>query len=220
MWTLLGIAVLVAGFAVRLNPLIVIALAVAVTGLFAHLTPIHILEVFGKSFNASRYIAIVFTVLPLIGLLERHGLQEQAKVLIGRLKTATVGRLLLAYLLFRQVTVAFGLPIGGPAQMVRPLLAPMAEGAAEKQAPDLSETEREKIKAMAAATDNVATFFGEDIFIAVASVLLIKGFLEANKIIVQPLEISLWAIPTAILAFFIHGARLLLIDRRLRGRNS
>jgi uncharacterized membrane protein len=33
---------------------------------------------------------------------------------------------------------------------------------------------------------------------------------------VQPLSLSLWAIPTAIIAFFIHGARLLLLDRRLK----
>ena len=50
-------------------------------------------------------------------------------------------------------------------------------------------------------------FFGEDIFIAIGSILLIKGMLEQTGIIVQPLDLSLWAIPTAILAFLIHGAR-------------
>ena len=100
--------------------------------------------------------------------------------------------------------------------MVRPLLAPMAEGAAEKQVPDLADDERDRIKAMAAATDNVGTFFGEDIFIAVSSVLLIKGFLETYHYSAQPFDISVWAIPTAVLAFLIHGARLLLLDRRLR----
>ena len=32
-----------------------------------------------------------------------------------------------------------------------------------------------------------------------------------------PLELALWAIPTAIAAFLIHGARLLLLDRKLGG---
>jgi uncharacterized membrane protein len=32
---------------------------------------------------------------------------------------------------------------------------------------------------------------------------------------VQPFDLSLWAIPTAILALVIHGARLLWLDRRL-----
>ena len=30
----------------------------------------------------------------------------------------------------------------------------------------------------------------------------------------QPLALSFWALPTAIAAFFVHGARLLLSDRR------
>ena len=29
-----------------------------------------------------------------------------------------------------------------------------------------------------------------------------------------PLQLALWAIPSAIAAFFIHGARLLLLDRK------
>jgi len=68
---------------------------------------------------------------------------------------------------------------------------------------------------MAAATDNVGLFFGEDIFFAIASILLIKGFLEENGFVVEPLQLSMWAVPTAILALLIHGTRLLLLDRRL-----
>ncbi|XXU43793.1 DUF969 family protein [Sorangium sp. So ce1014] len=57
---------------------------------------------------------------------------------------------------------------------------------------------------------------GEDIFLAIASILLIKGFLEQNGIFVEPLQLSVWAIPTAVLALLIHGTRLLLLDRRLQ----
>jgi len=32
---------------------------------------------------------------------------------------------------------------------------------------------------------------------------------------VLPTELAMWAIPTAIAAFVIHGTRLLLLDRRL-----
>ena len=42
------------------------------------------------------------------------------------------------------------------------------------------------------------------------------GFLEQAGIIVEPLEISVWAIPTAIAAFAVHGARLLLFDRSVK----
>ena len=74
----------------------------------------------------------------------------------------------------------------------------------------------EKVKAMAAATDNIGLFFGEDIFIAIGSILLMKGVLEGYGIFVEPLHMSVWAIPTAIAAFAIHGTRLWLLDRKAR----
>lgn len=68
---------------------------------------------------------------------------------------------------------------------------------------------------MSAATDNVGLFFGEDIFMAIGSILLIVGFLDQSGIVVEPLHLSVWAIPTAIAAFLVHGARLRLFDRSL-----
>lgn len=76
------------------------------------------------------------------------------------------------------------------------------------------EDTREQIRAMTAATDNVGLFFGEDIFLAIGSILLMKGLLEQYGIILEPLELSVWAIPTAIAAFVIHGFRLWRFDRR------
>ena len=216
MLTLLGIAVLVIGFLIRLNPLLVIAAAALVTGLAGGLGPVEILSAFGKAFNDSRYVSVFLVVLPAIGLLERFGLQERARMLIARLRRATTGHLLLIYLLFRQILAALGLvSVGGHAQMVRPLLAPMAEAAAERDEDELPDETRWLIRAHAAAVDNIGAFFGEDIFIAIGSILLIKGFLEQNGIIVQPLDLSVWAIPTAIAAFLIHAGRLFLLDRRL-----
>mgnify|MGYP003497736349 CR=1 FL=1 len=159
-------------------------------------------------------------VLPVIGLLERFGLQERARELIAGMKGATVGRLLTGYLLLRQATAALGLTsIAGHAQTVRPLVAPMAEAAASEHAA-LSEPEREKIKALAAATDNVGLFFGEDIFIAIGSILLMVGFLEQQGIVLSPFQLSVWAIPTAAAAFAIHGFRLWRLDRRLATRKD
>jgi uncharacterized membrane protein len=151
-----------------------------------------------------------------IGLLERYGLQERARTLIARVHAATAGRLLLGYLLIRQLSAAVGLvSLGGQAQMVRPLIAPMAEAAAEKQIPAIDDATRGLVRAHAAAADNVGVFFGEDIFIAIGSILLIRGFMATSGVDVRPLALSLWAIPTAAAAFVIHGARLLLLDRRL-----
>lgn len=212
MLVLSGIAVMVLGFMLRLNPLAVVAAAAVVTGLAAGMDPVATLAVLGKAFRENRYISVVWLILPLIGLLEHEGLQERARALIGRLKQATAGRLLLVYLLLRQITAALGLTsLGGQPQMIRPLIAPMAEAAAGP----LPEPERQRIRAFAASADNIGLFFGEDIFIAIASILLIKGFLETNGIVVQPFDLSVWAIPTAIAAFLIHGARLILLDRRI-----
>src|ERR671926_127100 len=98
MWVLLAVAIVVVGFALRLNAMLV----VAVSGIAA-------------------------------GLIERYGLQYQARRLIERLGGLTVGRLLATYLFIRQATAALGLTaIGGPAPAGRPVVAPMAEAAAER----------------------------------------------------------------------------------------
>ena len=215
MWPLLGLAVLIAGFALRFNPLPVIVAAALASGIGAGLSPLAIVAALGKAFNANRYVSVPWLILPVIGLLERAGLRERAQAIVGDMASATTGRLLLAYLVFRQLTAAVGLTaIAGHAQTVRPLLAPMAEAAAARADPAITPNERQRVRAMAAATDNIGLFFGEDIFLAVASILLIKGFLESQGIIVTPLQLSVWAIPTAVAALLIHGARLLRMDRR------
>ncbi len=217
MLVLAGIAVIAAGFMLRFNPLLVVIASALVTGIAAGLDPVTVIEAFGKAFNDNRYITIIYIVLPVIGILERHGLQTRARDLIGRVRGATMGRLLLVYLAFRQITAALGLTsIAGPAQTVRPLIAPMAEAAADAQSS--GESDPDEAKALAAATDNVGLFFGEDIFIAIGSILLMKGILEADGIDLAPLDLSVWAIPTAIAALVIHGTRLLLADRRLKRR--
>ncbi len=216
-WPLLGIALVVLGFALRFNPLLVVAVAAIVTGLLAHMPFLKVLGVLGHGFNENRNVTLIYIVLPVIGLLERFGLQEQAKAVIRSMKRATVGRLLILYLAFRQIFAALGLvSVAGHAQTVRPLVAPMALGAAEKEHGELDEETIEHVKAMSAATDNVGVFFGEDIFIAISSILLIQGALKAYGINLTPFELSVWAIPSAICAFLIHSTRLLWLDRRLR----
>lgn len=228
MLVLLGIAVVVLGFVLRANPLLVVMAAALTTGLAAAWTPEADLQVmyiaardtlaaFGKAFNDARYISLVWILLAAIGLLERAGLQERARIAIANVKAATVGRLLWVYLVIRQGASALGLTsLGGHAQMVRPLVAPMAEGAAEAKFGVVPDRERFLIRSHAAAADNIGLFFGEDIFIAIASILLIKGFLETNGIMVEPLELSIWAIPTAIAALLIHSLRLWWLDRHLK----
>ncbi|MCP2164694.1 DUF969 domain-containing protein [Goodfellowiella coeruleoviolacea] len=217
MLVLLGVLVVVVGFALRLNPLLVVAAAGIVTALIGGFSPTQILDAFGSGFAGSRSVSLFVVTLPVIGLVERFGLQEQARVLIGRLARFTTGRLLAAYLLLRQCTAAVGLrDIGGPAQTVRPLIAPMALGAAERRHGPLTDPAIERIKAHAAGADNVGLFFGEDVFIAIGSILLITGFVDTTYgLRLDALEIALWAIPTALCALVIHGGRLLWLDRWL-----
>ena len=209
-WPLLGIALVVIGFALRFNPLLVVAMSAIVTGLLGHMPFLKVLSVLGHGFNENRYVSIIWIVLPVIGLLERYGLQERARALIGNMRRATTGRLLLVYMVLRQALAAVGLTsVMGHPQTVRPLLAPMALAAAEKQQGKLDEEMSERVKALSAATDNIGLFFGEDIFLAVASILLIQGALQGFGIQLSPFQLSVWA---------IHGARLMLFDRRLGRR--
>jgi len=219
MLVLAGIAVIALGFLLRFNPLLVVAASALVTGLAAGLDPLKILAVFGKAFNENRFVSVVYIVLPVIGLLERHGLQRRAAALVQRMRGATPGRLLIGYLLFRQVTAALGLnSIAGQPQTVRPLVAPMVEAAAEVEAPGAHDPE--KLRALSAATDNIGLFFGEDIFIAIGSILLMKGVLQGYGIMVEPFQLSVWAIPTAIAALVVHGIRLMLLDARVKRRRA
>jgi uncharacterized membrane protein len=220
-WPLLGIALVVLGFALRFNPLLVVAVAAIATGLLGGMDFLKVLATLGKGFNDNRYVTITYIVLPVIGLLERYGLQQRARTLIASMRGATAGRLLIVYLGFRQIFAALGLTsVAGHPQTVRPLVAPMAVAAAEKQHGTLDEATDERVKAMSAATDNVGLFFGEDIFLAIASILLIQASLASFGIQLTPFQLSVWAIPTAICAFLIHGTRLLLLDRQLARRQK
>ena len=223
MIVLLGVAVVIVGFAAKRNPLLVVAVAGIVTGLLGGLSPQKVLAAFGDGFASSRSVTIFVITLPVIGLLERYGLQEQARILISKLTGLTTGRFLALYMFIRQVTAALGLTnIGGPAQSVRPLVAPMAEGAAERRFGRLlPERVTEKVRSYSSSADTVGLFFGEDIFIAIGSILLITGFVNTTyHTHLEPLHLALWAIPTAICAFLIHGYRLVAFDRWLEREMS
>jgi uncharacterized membrane protein len=220
-WPLLGVAVVVAGFVLRRNPVLVVVMAGLVSGLAAGLRVDELLGLLGTSFVGNRVLLLFVLTLPVIGLLERFGLRERAQAWIAGFRSLTLSRLLLAYLGLRQLLSMAGLTnIAGHPQTVRPLLAPMCEAAAARGAgvrgdDGLDEDRRMRVRALAAATDNVGLFFGEDVFIALGAVLLIHGFYAQQGIHLEPIAIALWALPTAIAAFLIHGLRIVLGARRL-----
>ena len=218
-WPLLGVAVIIVGFALRFNPVPVVVSAALTSGLLAGFHLPALLALLGKSFVSGRMLLIFVLTLPAIGLLEHAGLREHAQRWMSRLQGMTLARLLIGYLLVRQLLAMLGLTgVAGAAQTVRPLLAPMSEAAAEKILPTLSDDDRDEVRATAAATDNIGRFFGEDVFVALAAVLLIQAFYAQHGIELAPLSIALWALPTAIAAFVIQSVRIWLYQCRLQRR--
>jgi uncharacterized membrane protein len=226
LWPLIGVAIIVVGFVLRANPVLVVMVAGVITGLTASMPVSRILTVLGNGFITTRNIPlIVLLPLAVIGLLERYGLKELAQTSIGRIKSATAGRLLIVYLAVREMSAAFGLTsLGGHPQMVRPLIAPMAEGATENRYGAVPDKVLYRLRAMSAATDNVGLFFGEDIFVAFGAIVLMQTILRGEGIDVNPIHMALWGIPTAICAFIIHAFRLSRMDaeieRELGGQAS
>jgi uncharacterized membrane protein len=219
-WPLLGVLVVVVGFALRANPVAVVVTAGLTSGLAAGKPLPELLALLGESFLSQRTLALVFLTLPVIGVLEWAGLREQAKRWIAGFRGVTLAKLLIGYLGLRQLLGMIGLTsVGGHAQTVRPLVAPMSEAAAEQSAGPITPAQRQQVLALAAATDNVGLFFGEDVFLAFGGVLLIQGFLADNGFRFEPMQIALWALPTAIAAFVIHATRLWLFQRRLAAAN-
>lgn len=214
MLSLIGIVIVVLGLAFRFNPLLVVIVAGFSTGLAAGIGPIDILDYIGKAFVTNRYMSLLILLLPMIGILERHGLREQAERFVLGLKGATAGRVMLLYMLFRQITVALGMQLGGHPSFIRPIISPMAEAAVAK-GKSLPKPVLDEIRGMAATSENYGNFYGQLIFIAAGGLLLIKGVMEQSGYQVDLLTMALYAIPTGVIAFLLAAVQYSLFDRRM-----
>ena len=85
-WPLLGIAVVVVGFVLRLNPIAVVVAAGLASGLLAGKPLGESLALLGESFVSNRALMLFVLTLPTIGLLERAGLREHMHAWIVRLR--------------------------------------------------------------------------------------------------------------------------------------
>src|SRR2546423_13286242 len=83
MLTLVGIVIVVIGFVLRMNPLLVVTVAGLATGIASGLGPLAVVAAFGKAFITSRYVAIVWLVLPVVWLLGHAGLKERSRVVVA-----------------------------------------------------------------------------------------------------------------------------------------
>lgn len=213
---LLGIVLIAVGFALRWNALLVVVLAGIATGLLAGFSWREIVQLTGQFFVDNRALTLpVIVLVPVVGLLERHGLQQHVAALMRRAREATAGRVLFLYQAVRAGLSMFGINLGNHASMVRPLVAPMAEAAA-KQRGQLNDATAQTIRAHAAAAENVGNFFADDIFVAVGALLLVHGVLRTAGVEVRLQDIQWWSAPTALWIVAVGWWRYRVLDRRLR----
>lgn len=214
---LLGLLLIGVGFACRLNPLLVVVVGGIATGLLAGFSFHEVVTMIGQYFTDNRGMMLpVILMVPIVGVLERHGLQERVATLIRRAKSATAGGVLWFYQVLRGATSVFGLSIGNHAAMVRPLIAPMAEGAELARNGRPGEEGRAEIRAHAAAAENVGNFFSDDIVVAVGALLLIKAFFDNAGVEVALSDLKLWSLPTAAWVIAVGWWRYRRLDRRLK----
>ncbi len=210
---LIGVVIIVIGFAIRLNTIGVVLIAGIATGLVAGLSFNEIMNVLGTAFVTNRYMTIFVLTLPVIGILEKYGLKERAFILVSKMKTLTAGRLLAFYLVFRVALAGFGLRIGGHAKFVRPLVLPMSKGAAERDNHKLNDKENEDLKGTAAAMENFGNFFGQNLFPAAGGVLLIAGTLESLGYPVDVIDIAKYSAIMGGLACIAGGVQCFFLDK-------
>jgi len=212
---LLGVLIIVVGFALKLDTIAVVLTAGVVTGLVGGLSFNEILTILGDAFVKNRYMSVFFVTMPIIGLLERYGLKQRAAELIGKVKAATSGKILSIYMVIRTIAAALSLRIGGHVEFIRPLIYPMAEGADKNKFEELPEEAVEAIKGMSASVENYANFYGQNVFIAAGGVLLIVGTLGELGIEVTEKQVSNASIPIAIIAVILVAIQLRLHDRKI-----
>lgn len=212
---LIGILIIIIGFLLKLDTIAVVLTAGVITGIVGGLGFGEILKTLGEAFITNRYMTIFFVTLPIIGLLEKYGLKERAASLISNLKAATTGKILSFYMVLRTIAATLSLRIGGHVEFIRPLIYPMAEGAAKNKYGELSEEETEDIKGLSASVENYANFYGQNVFIAAGGVLLIVGTLNELGVEVSEKDVSKAAIPIAIIGIILAVIQFRIFDRKL-----
>ena len=218
--SLIGILIIIVGFILKLDTIAVVVSAGVITGLVSHMSITEILTTLGSSFVNNRTTCLFMLTLPVIGLCERYGLKAKAIMLIKKAKGLSTGILLSGYTFIREVTIGMGVTLGGHPQFVRPLIEPMAEGAAVAKYENLDEKDLDKIKGLSAAADNIGNFFGQNAFMANPGVLLIVSTLETLGISADALKIAQASIPIAVAAFILFLIQNYMLDRSLKQKYS
>lgn len=211
---LIGVVIVIIGFAIKFDTIATVVIAGLATGLVAGMTPMEIFDTLGKSFISNRTATLFVLTLPVIGVCERYGLKEKAIDFIRSIKNATTGRVILIYQAIRTLAAAFSVRLGGHPQFVRPVVVPMAEGAASKYGevtPEVSDV----IRGASAAAENYGNFYAQNCFMGASGTLLIVATLVEQGFDVSAVQIASWSIPIAVTSVLVGIVRNLMLDKKI-----
>lgn len=211
---LLGVLIVILGFALKLDSILIIVAAMVVTALVGGLGLGGMLETLGSSFVANRGMAIFIITLLVTGTLERNGLRESAAKLIGKIKSASAGGVVAAYAIMRVIFAAFNVSFGGVAGFVRPVVLPMSLGAIKAKGLEPNPEHVEAIKGHGAGAENVTWFFGQVLFVGGSGALLVQSTLKNLGIESNLVDLAKVEIPVAIFATLTYIVYTLISDRK------
>lgn len=212
---LLGIVIVIVGFILKMDSILIILVASVVTALVSGIDPITFLETLGSSFIANRSMSTFIIVMLVTGTLERNGLKQAAAAIMAKFKNASAGLVIGIYGVFRLIFAAFNVSFGGVAGFVRPIVMPMATAAVEKKEKKINEVHLEELKAMASGMENVAWFFGQVLFVGTSGMLLVQSTLLDLGYQVELIDLMKVQLPVAIIAVGISIVYYWLRDRQL-----
>lgn len=212
---LVGVLIVVLGFALKLDSILIIFLAAVSTALVGGLGFGGLLEALGTNFVANRSMAIFVMMVLIVGTLERNGLKEAAVDLMNKVKGATAGKLICAYGILRSIFGAFNVGFGGTAGFARPVLLPMTEGAVKNQGHEMSEEHLEDVKGMTAAMENFSWFFFQVLFVGGSGGVLVQGTLKSLGYQVELVELAAIEIPIALIALVVSCVVTMVTDNKL-----
>ena len=202
---LLGIVIVVVGFALKLDSILIIMVAAVATALVAGMDPVTFLSTMGKSFVANRSMLIFIMTFVITG----------TAMLMAKFKGATAGLVVAAYGIFRVIFAAFNVGFGGVAGFVRPVIMPMAQAAVEEDGQPIAEEQLEQIKGMASGMENVTWFFGQVLFVGGSGGLLVQSTLANLGYNVELIDLAATEVPIAIIATLVTIVYYQIIDKKL-----
>lgn len=211
---LLGVLIVIVGFALKLDSILIIVLAMLTTAVVGQIPAMDFLDLVGKTFVANRGMAIFIIVMLVTGTLERNGLRDAAAKLIGRVKGASPGKIIGSYTLLRGFFGAFNVGLGSIAGFVRPVLMPMNIASVENKGVEIDENYVDTIKGLSAGVENIAWFFCQVLVVGGSGGLLVQKTLDGLGYKVELIDLVKVEVPVAVVALLVGVVHAYLMDKR------